>query len=146
MLDLLANQEIYYNLGYGTNRASTNIASGVYPESIRTFIFDTGTLANTNYVAIPFNAANPAAAMVLANYILEPEFQLVMADPEGEWGWEIPTNPLTWPAEDQATLDSFVAGVATIPTAELVANQLPEPTGDWVKAMEAGWIENVLEN
>lgn len=145
MLDLLANQEIYFNMGYGPSRASTNIASGVYPESIRTFIFDTGTLSNNNYVAIPFNAENPAAAMVLANYILTPEFQLVMSDPEGPWGWLIPTDPTQWPAEDQATLASYGTGIATLPVAELNANALPEPGGDWVTAMEAGWIENVLE-
>ena len=145
MLDLLANQEIYFNMGYGPSRASTNIASGVYPESIRTFIFDTGTLSNNNYVAIPFNAENPAAAMVLANYILTPEFQLVMSDPEGPWGWLIPTDPSGWPAEDQATLASFGTGIATLPAAELNANALQEPGGDWVTAMEAGWIENVPE-
>ncbi len=146
MEDLLANQEIYFNMGYGPSNASVNIASGVYPETIRTFIFDTGTLSNNNYVAIPFNAENPAAAMVLANYILEPEFQLVMSDPEGPWGWMIPTDSTLWPAEDQATLGSYGTGIATLPTAELNANALPEPGGDWVTAMEAGWIENVLQN
>lgn len=145
MQDLLANQEIHFNMGYGPGRASTNIADGIYPESIRTFVFDTGTLSNNNYVAIPFNAANPAGAMVLSNYILSPEFQLVMADPD-QWGWLIPTDPTTWPAEDQATLNSYGTGIATLSAAELNSKALPEPNGDWVTAMEAGWIENVLEN
>ena len=146
MLDLLANTEIHFNMGYGPAGASTNIASGIYPDTIRTFIFDTGTLSNNNYVAIPFNASNPAAAMVLANYIISPEYQLVITDPEGPWGWLTPTDPSTWPAEDQATLASYGTGIATLPAAELNANALPEPGGDWVTAMEAGWIENVLEN
>ena len=145
MADLMANQEIHFNLSYDPARASTNIAAGTYPESIRTFVFDTGTLSNNNYVGIPFNAANPAGAMVLANYIVSPEFQLIMANPE-RWGWLIPTDPSTWPAEDQATLDTFGSGVATLPAAELTAAALPEPGGDWVTAFEAGWIENVLQN
>lgn len=144
MADLLANQEIHFNLSYDPARASTNIASGVYPESIRTFVFDIGTLSNNNYVGIPFNAANPAAAMVLANYIISPEFQLVMANPD-RWGWLIPTDPSTWPAEDQATLATYGSGVATLPASVLTAAALPEPKGDWVTAMEAGWIANVLE-
>jgi putative spermidine/putrescine transport system substrate-binding protein len=144
MADLMANQEIHFNLSYDPARASTNIASGTYPESIRTFVFDTGTLSNNNYVGIPFNAANPAGAMVLANYIVSPEFQLVMANPD-RWGWLIPTDPSTWPAEDKATLDSYGSGVATLPAADLTAAALPEPGGEWVTAFEAGWIENVLE-
>ena len=145
MADLMANTEIHFNLSYDPARASTNIASGVYPESIRTFQFDTGTLSNNNYVAIPFNAANPAGAMVLANYILSPEFQLIMADPE-QWGWLVPTDPSTWPEDAQATLANYGTGIATIPAAELTSKALPEPQGEWVTAMEAGWIENVLEN
>ncbi|GBE24557.1 hypothetical protein BMS3Bbin02_00832 [bacterium BMS3Bbin02] len=144
MADLLANQEIHFNMGYNPSRASSNIAEGTYPESIRTFVFDTGTLSNNNYVTIPFNAANPAGAMVIANYMVSPEFSLIMADPD-QWGWLIPTDPTTWSAEDQATLNSYGTGVATLPAAVLNANALPEPSGDWVTAMEAGWIENVLE-
>lgn len=144
MIGLMANQEIHFGMTYDPARASTNIAAGTYPESIRTFVFDTGTLSNNNYVAIPFNAANPAAAMVVANFIISPEFQLVMADPD-QWGWRIPTDPSTWPADAQATLASYEAGVATLPASVLAAAAQPEPRGEWVTAMEAGWIANVLE-
>lgn len=144
MGDLMANQEIHFNMTYDPARASTNIAAGTYPESIRTFVFDTGTLSNNNYVGIPFNASNPAGAMVIANYILSPEFQLVMADPD-QWGWLIPTDPTTWPDDAQATLASYGTGVATLSLEVLNAAALPEPKGDWVTAFEAGWIENVLE-
>ncbi len=142
--DLLANQEVHFNMTYAPERASTNIADGTYPESIRTFVFDTGTLSNNNYVTIPFNAANPAGAMVIANYMVSPEFSLIMADPD-QWGWLIPTDPTTWPAEDQATLAGYSTGIATLSADVLNAHALPEPSGDWVTAMEAGWIANVLE-
>jgi len=144
MTDLLANQEIAFNMGYAPGEASLRISDGVYPETIRTFLMDTGTLSNNNYVAIPFNSANPAGAMVVANYIISPEFQLVMADPE-RWGWEIPTDPASWPEEAQATLESYQRGVATLPAAELASKALPEPNGEWVTALEEGWIGNVLE-
>ena len=144
MDDLLANQETAFNMGYGPANASTSIREGTYPETIRTFVFDTGTLSNNNFVAIPFNASNPAAAMVLANYILSPEFQLVMQDPE-QWGWLSPTDPTKYDQEYQDTLASFELGPATLPADVLSAHALPEPSGDWVTAMEQGWIENVLE-
>ncbi len=144
MTDLLANKEIAFNMGYGPANASLNIAQGIYPETIRTFVFDTGTLANNNYVAIPFNASNPAGAMVIANYIVSPEFQLIMADPK-RWGWLMTIDPTRMSAEQSEQLSSYTLGVATLPPDVLAANALPEPKGDWVTAMEQGWIENVLE-
>lgn len=144
MEDLLANQEIAFNMNYAPGNASLKIREGVYPDSIRTFLMDTGTLANHNYVAIPFNANNPAAAMVAANFILSPELQLVMADPD-RWGWEIPTDPTRWPEEARLQLEGYRRGPATLPAVDLREQALPEPSAAWVTAMEEGWIDNVLE-
>lgn len=144
MEDLLANQEIAFNMTYSPGNASQKIRQGVYPESIRTFVMETGTLANNNHVAIPFNAANPAAAMVAANFILSPEFQLVMADPD-RWGWETPTDPNRWPGDARLQLERYQRGHVTLPAAELRDHALPEPSAAWVTAMEEGWIDNVLE-
>jgi len=144
MDDLLANQEIGFNMGYGPSNATNQIREGTYPETIRTFVFDTGTLANNNFVAIPFNANNPAGAMVLADYILSPEFQLVLQDP-AQWGWLSPADPTRYPQEFQDTLAGFELGPATLSPEVLASHALPEPGGDWVTAIEQGWIENVLE-
>lgn len=144
MEDLLANQEIAFNMNYSPGNATLKIREGVYPETIRTFVMDTGTLANLNYVAIPFNANNPAAAMVAADFILSPEFQLVMADPD-RWGWEIPTDTTRWPEEARRQLENYRRGPATLPAVELREQALPEPSAAWVTAMEEGWIDNVLE-
>ncbi len=144
MTDLLANQEIAFNMGYGPGNASLNIAQGIYPETIRTFVFDTGTLANNNYVAIPFNAGNPAAAMVVANYMVSAQFQITMADPN-RWGWLSTIDPARLSDGDRAVLTGFELGPATLAPDVLAAHALPEPNGDWVTAMEQGWVENVLE-
>lgn len=144
MEDMLANKEIAFNMGYGPGRASLNIAQGIYPETIRTFVFDTGTLANNNYVAIPFNASNPAGAMVIANWIIDPEMQLIMADPT-RWGWLMTIDPTRMSAEQQAQLAGYELGPATLPAEVLAAKALPEPKGEWVTAMEKGWTENVLQ-
>lgn len=144
MTDLLANKEIAFNMGYGPGNASLNIAQGIYPDTIRTFVFDTGTLANNNYVAIPFNASNPAGAMVIANWIVDPEMQLIMADPT-RWGWLMTIDPSRMSAEQQAQLAAYELGPATLPADVLAAKALPEPKGDWVTAMEKGWTENVLQ-
>lgn len=145
MDNLLANQEIAFNMGYGPNGAANNIQDGIYPESIRTFVFDTGTIGNNNFVAIPFNAQNPAGAMVIANYILSEEFQIKMVDP-ALWGWLSPISPAVYSEEFQEAVNGMELPPSRLPAEVLAAAALPEPNGDWVTAIEAGWIENVLEN
>lgn len=145
MDNLLANQEIAFNMGYGPNGAATNIQQGIYPDTIRTFVFDTGTIGNNNFVAIPFNSQNPAGAMVIANFILSEEFQLKMVDPD-LWGWLSPISPTVYSEEFQAAVAAMELPESRLSAEVLAAAALPEPNGDWVTAIEAGWIENVLEN
>ena len=52
---------------------------------MRSFVFDGGTLGNTHFVAIPFNANAAAGAMVLANFLMSPEAQARKQDPK-VWG------------------------------------------------------------
>jgi putative spermidine/putrescine transport system substrate-binding protein len=144
MADLLANGEIDFTMEYDANRASNFIVQGRYPDTIRTFVFDTGTVANVSYVAIPYNAGNPAGALVLANFLLSPEYQVHITQPT-PWGWMMAIDPARLPAEQQAALATAPRGVATLPPAELAGNALPEAGAAWVQAIDEGWIANVLE-
>lgn len=144
MADLLANGEIDFAMEYDANRASNYIAQGRYPESIRTFVFDTGTVANVSYVAIPFNANNPAGALVLANFLLSPAYQVHITEPT-PWGWMMAVDPARLPADQQARAAAIERGIATLPPATLAAAALPEMSADWVRAIDDGWVANVLE-
>jgi putative spermidine/putrescine transport system substrate-binding protein len=144
LTDLLANQEVAFNMGYGPGNAASSILEGKYPETIRTFVFDTGTISNNNFVTIPFNAPNPAGAMVIANFMLGEEFQLKMSDP-ALWGWLSPISPTMYSSDFQAAVAAFERHPATLSTEELAAGALPEPPSAWVTAMEQGWVENVLQ-
>ena len=141
--DLLANQEVGFGMSYNPAHAATQINEGVYPDTIRTFIPVTGSLSNNNYVTIPANAANIAGALVVANYMLSEEYLLTLTDPEG-WGWLTATDPSRWSDSAQATLAGYETPEATLTQDVLNANALPEPSADWVEAMEQGWLDNVL--
>ncbi len=144
MPDLLANGELDFAMEYDASRASNFIQQGRYPESIRTYLFDTGTMANVSYVAIPYNASNPAGALILANYLLSPEYQILLTDPN-ELGWLVAVDPTRLSAEEQAQLAAVERGVATLPPAELNSHALPEARASWVTPIEQGWEENVLK-
>lgn len=143
MADLLANSEIDFAMEYDAARASNYINQGLYPDTIRTFVFETGTVANVSYVAIPYNAANPAAAMVLANFLLSPEYQIAMTDPL-ELGWMVAIDPQRLDAADLAALEAVPLGVATLDLVTLRGAALPELRAEWVTIMDADWEEYVL--
>ncbi len=143
MPDLLANGETSFAMEYDASRASNFIQQGRYPESVRTYLLESGTMANVSYVAIPYNANNPAGAMVLANLLLSPDYQTVLTDPT-ELGWQVAIDPARLSTAQQATLAAVERGVATLPAAELSSHALPEARASWVAPIEQGWEEHVL--
>lgn len=145
MADLLANGEIDFAMEYDANRASTYIAEGRYPDTIRTLLLDTGTVANVSYVTIPFNAPNAAGAMVVANYLISPDYQIALSDPSEGLGWMVAIEPSRLSEDEQAALAAIERGPATLPADTLRAAALPESRASWVTPMDDGWEENVLE-
>jgi putative spermidine/putrescine transport system substrate-binding protein len=142
--DLFANGEVSFDMAYNPAEASSLVENGRYPESTRTFVFDSGTIANTHYVAIPYNSDHKAAAMVVANFLLSPEAQLSKAQP-ANWG-DLPVlDPALLPAEWQDRFAAVPRGDATLSTEELAAHRLPELQAPWLTAFEQGWQAEVLQ-
>jgi putative spermidine/putrescine transport system substrate-binding protein len=143
-IDLFANSEVSFDMAYNPAEASSLVENGRYPTTTRTFVFDSGTIANTHYVAIPYNSPHKAAAMVVANFLLSPEAQLSKAQPEN-WG-DLPVlDPALLPADWQSQFAAIPRGEATLSTEELAAARLPELQAPWLTAFEQGWQEWVLQ-
>jgi len=141
---LFADGEIDFSLSYHQAEASRNILNGIFPPTVRSFVFEEGTIANTHFVAIPYNAADKAAAMVVANFLLSAEAQLEKAKPD-VWG-DFPAIDLTrLPQEQQKLFDELEHGPATLTSQELQDHQLPEPPSDILIYLEKGWEQHVLK-
>jgi putative spermidine/putrescine transport system substrate-binding protein len=145
MNTLFADGEIDFSFSYHQGEASRNILDGIFPETVRTFVFDEGTITNTHFVAIPYNAKDKAAAMVVANFLLSPEAQLKKAMPD-VWGDFSALSPAKLPAPWQEKFKTLPRGTATLGDAELQAHQLPEPPSKILVELEKGWVEHVLKN
>jgi putative thiamine transport system substrate-binding protein len=134
---LLDDGEIDITLTFNPGSASSDIAQGLLPETVRTYVLEGGTIGNTHFLAIPFNAAAKEAAMVAADFLLSPEAQLRKQDPAI---WGDPTV-LAMDKLDAADRDKFAAlplGIATLPPAEL-GRTLPEPHPSWMTRLEEEW-------
>ncbi len=137
-IQLMADGEIDLAISFSPGEASTAIANGELPDTVRTFVMDGGTIGNASFVAIPYNANAKAGAMVLANFLLSPEAQANAQDPNVlGYGTVLAMDKLA--EEDRARFDALDLGIATLTPAELGA-ALPEPHPSWMTRIAEDWV------
>ena len=134
---LLADGEISFAFDFNPARASAAIEAGELPDTVRTFVFDGGTISNTHFLAVPFNAGSREGAMVVADFLMSPEAQIRKQDPR-VWGDFTVLNVSALSAEQRAAFEALPLGVATLSPADL-GPVLPEPHPSWVPWLEAEW-------
>jgi len=134
---LLGDGEVDIGIAFNPADASAAISRGELPDSVRSYIHDSGTLANVHFLAIPFNANAPEAARVVADFLLSPDAQLRKANAE-IWGDPTVLAMHRLMPEDRAKFEALPRGVATLSEAEL-ATTLAEPHPSWMKAIEDEW-------
>ena len=71
---LFNNGQVGLTMTFGGAGIEPQIKSGQLPSTAKVYCMN-DSIANTNYVAIPWNAGAKAAAMVVANILLEPQMQ-----------------------------------------------------------------------
>ncbi|WP_245440053.1 ABC transporter substrate-binding protein [Mesorhizobium sp. Z1-4] len=137
MRQLLADSELDIIFAFNPAEASSAIANGELPDTVRSFTFPGGTLSNTHFVAIPYNAAAKAGALVLANFLISPEAQAHKQDPQ-VWGDPTVLNVGKLDAEDKAKFDALDLGIATLAPEDL-GPALDEPHPTWLDRLETEW-------
>ena len=137
MRQLLADGEVEIIFAFNPSDASSAIANGELPDTVRSFVFSDGTLANTHFVAIPYNAAAKAGALVLADFLLSPEAQARKQDPK-VWGDPTVLSMDRLPADARAAFAALDLGIATLPPGEL-GPALDEPHPSWMERIEIEW-------
>jgi len=141
---LLADGEVDFAMSYHPAKASEMIHDGLYPDTVRTFVFKEGTISNTHFVAIPFNASDKEGAMVVANFLISPEAQLQKANIE-IWGDMAAIDIQRLDSVWQAKFKNLPRGIATLSDEELQNHQLPEPSSEILIRLEKGWDQHVLK-
>lgn len=141
---LFANAEVDFDMDYNPRYAANLIQQGRYPRTARTFVFEGGALTNTHYVAIPFNSPHKAAAMVVANHILDPATQLEKSKTE-VWGDPTVLSIDRLPQEWRRRFENLPRSPAVLEPEVLQEHSVPEPQSGWIEAIEEGWRSNVLQ-
>lgn len=134
---LLNDGEIDITLSFSPSEAAVSVQAGLLPETVRTFTFAKGTIGNTSFVAIPFNAAHKEGALVVADFLLEPATQARAQDIR-QLG-----NPTVLDLDKltaaQRRLFEALPSHPALPTAAELGTPQLEPHASWMTRLTAEW-------
>jgi putative spermidine/putrescine transport system substrate-binding protein len=144
---LFANREVDLSLTQAIAGPATLVEAGTIPKGSRTFVFDANMIGDYNYVAIPRNAPHPAAALALADLILDPALQAAQARPESGFGLGFaidPTRVSDAGARAALTASAASRGPDATPIPDLRRSLAPDADPRYQDLIEQGWRRNVL--
>lgn len=135
---MLDDGELDIALSFNPNEASAAVKNDQLPDTVRTYVFTHGTIGNTHFVTIPYNATAKAGARVVANFLISPEAQARKADPT-YWGDPTVLDVPLLNATDSALFDAIDTGPWSLPIGS--GTTLAEPHASWAKALEDAWLK-----
>ena len=133
---MMADGELLLAFTFNPNEAANEITAKRLPASVISYQFNSGTIGNTHFLAIPFNASAREGAQVVANFLLSPEAQARKADID-HWG-----DPTVLALEKLAPADqALFTSAKRAGQVEKTMPTLPEPHGSWVKPLALAWAQ-----
>lgn len=139
---LFANREVDFAFSNNENEVVTKVRQGILPPTSRATVLRDATIANAHYLGIPFNARNPAGAMVVANFLLSPEAQLRKADPE-VWGDGTVLDPVRLEPRWQEAFAALEVDPRAIPRDTLDRYARPEVAPEYHERILELWRTRV---
>lgn len=132
---MLADGELHLGLTFNPNEAANEINARRLPDTIRSYQFESGSIGNTHFLAIPFNARAREGAQVLANFLLSPAAQAHKAN-IAVWGDPTVLAVERLPAAQREAFAQHRHPAQVNPGAPV----WPEPHGSWVDPLEKEWV------
>lgn len=138
---MFTDGELVLGMSYSPYGVAVGIENGVYTPTTRTFLFENGTIGNTNYMSIAFNAPNPAGALVVINAMISAGLQLSQYE-------KLRNLPVVSPeklsAGEKAAFEAVDMGEGVLTQEELLTHRLPEMPAKLVPVIEEIWLSEVV--
>ncbi len=142
---LFADKVVDFSISYNPREAEHQILKGNFPDTVRAFLLEEGTVSGTHYVGIPFNASDKEGAMVTANFLISPEAQYLKAAPR-VWGDHPVISADRLSAEWQ---EKFASLKLPFNGSERISPSLPELSCDYRRRFNGRWrklVEKKIRN
>jgi len=143
---LFATGTVWIEAAYDPNKAAQYILNNQWPSTAQSYVLDTGTISNTNFVAIPVNSPHKAAALAAGNFIGQLEAMFTRNQPE-LWGAMQsfdPTKSHIVGSGWNSAFDYIESHSATPSVEELALHRVGELDQSYVERINADWVANVL--
>ena len=134
---LLNDGEIDIAFSFNPAEVASATSRQMLPEAVKPFVFESGTIGNTHFVAIPKSAASKDGALVVANFLLSPRAQAHKADPR-VWGDPTVLDLSTLTEEDAARFQNIGQSDVMLDP-EALRKVLLEPHPSWTERLEEEW-------
>lgn len=134
---LLNDGEIDISLSFDPASAAAAIGQGLLPDTVRTYVLAGGTIGNISFVAIPFNSSNTEGAMVVANFLLEPQVQARAQDIRVLGSFSVLDQSRLSP--EQKALFAALPAAPALPGSEELGRTLLEPHPTWMTRITQEW-------
>ena len=134
---LLNDGEIDMLVSFNPAEAAVSVNAGLLPPTVRTVAWGHGTIGNTSFVAIPFNASSKEAAMVVADFLLDPATQARAQDFRQLGSFSV-LDPAKLSAVERKRFDDLPTSPA-LPTLADLGTTLLEPHPSWMTRIAGEW-------
>jgi putative thiamine transport system substrate-binding protein len=134
---LMNDGEIDMMISFNPAEAAVAVQAGLLPDSVRTFTLANGTIGNTSFVAIPYNASAKEGALVVANFLLEPATQARAQDVRQIGNFTV-LDLAKLSAADRKRFEDLPRHPA-LPTNAELGTTLLEPHPSWMTRITAEW-------
>jgi putative spermidine/putrescine transport system substrate-binding protein len=135
------NGEIDMACRFGFFNTATKIETGAFPETARNIIFPKeGMIKNKNFIGIPLSSPNPAAALVLANYLASPENQLSKLE---TIGYPLGVDPELLSEGEQAAALEVAPDLMGLTFETLADVTVPDTNASLVDIIETVWTQYI---
>ena len=136
MRQMLSDGELHINLTFNPNEAANEVAAKRLPTTVVSWQHAAGTVGNTHFLAIAYNARAKEGAQVLINFLMSPQAQARKANIQF-WGDPTVLAVNRLPAAEKALFTQSPAPGSVLQPAPA----LPEPHASWVEALEREWLK-----
>ena len=140
--ELFKNGEVLLTMGFEVGKTTGLVNDKTYTDTTRTYVFDTGTIGNAHYLAIPFNAPNKEGAVKLIDFLESPEAQIEKLKPE-VWGDMLALDIDKLDETQKEMLSAVKLGVATLSSEQLAAHRNADMNYIYYGWIEELWAEQV---
>jgi len=109
------------------------------PKSIRSYAMLDGSLSNTHFVGIPYNASHSESAQLVANFLLSPKAQAYKQQAK-VWGDKTVLIASSLSTQQQELFITETPHPSAL-SFNSITRTISEPHPSWVQAITQGWFK-----